>query len=188
MFTAGPYSYNQIIDFKITVYNQGTMPVQDIIVSDYVPSGYNYVGSTASLWNYNSISRVVTNTLYGPLYPGDSLTFIISMQLLPNASDLNAYTNKSEVTSAEDLNGNTQTGDYDSTPDTNPTNDNGGVPDSSTDDLITDNGTIDEDDHDPARIQVVDLALKKVLVTTPPHRYNQLLEFRITVYNHEIFQ
>ncbi len=183
VFTAGPYSYNQIIDFKITVYNQGTMPVQDIIVSDYVPSGYNYVGSTASLWNYNSISRVVTNTLYGPLYPGDSLTFIISMQLLPNASDLNAYTNKSEVTSAEDLNGNTQTGDYDSTPDTNPTNDNGGVPDSSTDDLITDNGTIDEDDHDPARIQVVDLALKKVLVTTPPHRYNQLLEFRITVYN-----
>ena len=41
----------------------------------------------------------------------------------------------------------------------------------------------DEDNHDLEIIQVVDLALKKVLTTPPPYSYGQNLTFTITVYN-----
>ena len=181
--TAGPYTYGQLIDFKITIFNQGNMTVNNIIASDYVPSGYDYVTSTANLWNYNTLTRVVTNTLYGPLKYGDSLSFIITMKLLPNAGDLKAYTNLSEIASARDSSNVTITNDYDSNPDTDPNNDIGGQPDTPTDNEINDHGTIDEDDHDPHRVQVVDLALRKWLITPAPHFYNQLQEFRIRVYN-----
>jgi uncharacterized repeat protein (TIGR01451 family) len=77
--------------------------------------------------------------------------------------------------------------DIDSTPDGTNGNDPGGVPDfggviSGTDDTIN-NENGDEDDHDPVKIEVFDLALRKVLTTTAPYNWGQALTFNVEVHN-----
>ena len=40
---------------------------------------------------------------------------------------------------------------------------------------------VDEDDQDPATVRIVDLALKKEIITAAPYSYGQAVTFRITI-------
>ena len=97
------------------------------------------------------------------------------MKVLPNPSDASAYLNYAEVSTIKDSLGNVRT-DIDSYSDNNKDNDGNVI-----DDEV--NSPFDEDDHDPARIDVYDLALRKVLTTPEPYTYGQDLTYRIRVYN-----
>lgn len=74
-----------------------------------------------------------------------------------------------EIKSAVDENSTTVTNDIDSDFDMNPNDDMGGIPNSNSDNHITDDGNDtdndgikDDDDHDPARPEIVDFALEKM--------------------------
>ncbi|MBK8405620.1 MAG: DUF11 domain-containing protein [Saprospiraceae bacterium] len=41
----------------------------------------------------------------------------------------------------------------------------------------------DQDDHDPAGVNIFDLALRKTVVTGGPYTYGQDIDFKITVFN-----
>ena len=108
-----------------------------------------------------------------------------------------AWTNVSEVSSFEDTNGNSSLtdptiADSDSTPDDDPENDAGGNPDTPSDDVVDGDGTgtpgdedpaTDEDDSDPALLEIADLALIKTTADMGPFSYGDIVTFDITVFN-----
>ena len=70
--------------------------------------------------------------------------------------------------------------------DNKPTNDNPVTPQDPDDNNILGGGPNageDEDDHDPAAPMIVDLALKKEIITAAPYSYGQAVTFRITIEN-----
>ena len=74
--------------------------------------------------------------------------------------------------------------DLDSDPDDDPTDDAGGGPNTPTDDEIDEEDPVDEDDQDPHRPRIVDLALnKKVPNKEPFYVPGDTVPFLITIYN-----
>ncbi|NOT37233.1 MAG: DUF11 domain-containing protein [Saprospiraceae bacterium] len=181
--TAGPYTYGQLVDFRISVFNQGTITAQDIEISDYIPSGFSFSGTDNPDWTGGG--SLAKTTIQGPLASGDSTFVVIRLKVLPNPGSAKAYVNDAEISRAEDLTGTPRTDDIDSSPDGNQTNDNGGIVYSSDDNEINESGKNgdDEDDHDPAGINIWDLALNKKLDDPGPYAYGDKLPFTITVYN-----
>ena len=183
VITAGPYSYGQDVDFNIRIFNQGNLTAQNINVVDYVPAGFQFIaGGVNAAWSYSAGLSQASRIVSGPLKPGDSLDITIRLRTISNPGSSTAYINFSEIKSAQDSLGTTSV-DIDSNPDDNPNNDIGGEPGGPTDNLIDDDGTIDEDDHDPAMINVYDLALIKVTATAGPYSVGQVVDFKITVIN-----
>ncbi|MBK7243356.1 MAG: DUF11 domain-containing protein [Saprospiraceae bacterium] len=183
--TAGPYSYGQDIDFKIKVYNQGSVAAQNVNLVDYVPTGFQFIaGGVNTGWTYSAGNRQATRTLAGKLKPSDSAEVTIRLRLLANGATADAYTNLAEIKSAQDTTG-APGQDIDSNPDDDPNNDTGGEPGGPTDDEINQVPPIDEDDHDPAIINIFDLAIRKTLINpaTGPYTYGQVHTFRVVVFN-----
>jgi uncharacterized repeat protein (TIGR01451 family) len=172
--TVGP---NDLVTFTITVYNQGNVAAKNIDIVDYIPSGLILNDND---WTNNG-NGTASYTIAGPINPGGSATVDITFTVSANASG--SIVNLTEISDAEDTSGN-HPDDVDSTPDTNSGNDTIGGDD------ITDNSNGDEDDHDPATINVeqpkdFDLALVKKLklgqsATVQP---GDNVTFTITVYN-----
>jgi uncharacterized repeat protein (TIGR01451 family) len=188
IITPGPYTYGQNITFRITVANQGNETATNIMVSDYVPAGFAFSSNNG----WAGSAPLITRTIPGPLTPGGSTTVDLVLSLQPSAT-ANAWLNVAEISSFTDVGGNAiGQFDIDSDPDQSPNNDAGGLAGSPADNHLNGNGTgapnsgtaaTDEDDHDPALVNVFDLALKKELVTAGPYTNGQLLTFNITVYN-----
>ncbi len=155
------YKKNDLVDFRITVYNQGGVPAKNIKIVNYIPQGLMFNQSDNPLWTLSG--SIATTTLTQTLLPGTSTSIIIKLSLMSN--ELSKIIDVAEIESATDHNGITQL-DVDSSPDNISNNDNGGNINSPTDNKIDDDGTIDEDDEDPAMPQVVDLALKQILNTS----------------------
>jgi gliding motility-associated-like protein/uncharacterized repeat protein (TIGR01451 family) len=157
-----------VVDFVVTVVNQGDFIVDSIQITDYIPTNSTYFDNgewtMVTVSNYNRLLTVANGDLpAGGLLPGQSDTARIRLQL---ASPLAAGTlieNFSEISSATDDAGDTFT-DIDSTPDA--TDDDLLLVDNE----INGNGKVggDEDDHDKASVTIngFDLALIKQ-VTTP---------------------
>ncbi|MBK8627118.1 MAG: DUF11 domain-containing protein [Saprospiraceae bacterium] len=190
----GPFSYGQIVKFDIDVLNQGNLPVRNINVVDYLPSGFSYVGpQNFPRWNYDQFSHFAITNVNQTLQPGQSRRVSIFLRIRPTTEFAFGWDNYSEVYSFEDLDGNEVSElDVDSTPDAIIDNDAGGQPYSPADNFVDGNGTgtpgdgaasTDEDDHDPERIEIIDLALRKTLVTAGPYAYGDLLQFNIEVFN-----
>ncbi len=180
--TASPYAYGDTITYAITVYNQGNVNATNIEVTDFVPAGLQFDPALNTHWTGSapSVTTLITDTLS----TGDSSVVNIQLILLPNAGGIDDYTNIAEISSSEDDMGNDTSGDdIDSTPDTDPTNDPGGEPNGDSDDQVDGNGTDDEDDNDPATIEVFDLALKKTTNNVGPFAYGDVITFDFTVYN-----
>ncbi|MBK9565291.1 MAG: DUF11 domain-containing protein [Saprospiraceae bacterium] len=189
----GPFSYGQIVKFDIQVLNQGNLPVRNVRVNDYIPTGFtgSALGANFPTWTFgpNSATTIIPATLQ----PGQSTSVSIYLQVQPTTNFVTGWDNYAEVYQFEDLSGNNVGNqDVDSDPDTNPTNDPGGQPNSPADNFVDGNGTgtpgdgassTDEDDHDPERIEIIDLALRKTLVTAGPYAYGDLLQFNIEVFN-----
>ncbi len=186
----GPFLYGDIVYFNIEVYNQGSIQASDIVISDYIPCGFIYDPTNdGNGWSYDPATRIATRTVAGPIVPGDDVTIGINLEIqqcLDNDTD--SFTNYTEISDyTSDDPDYPDPVDVDSNDDTIDDNDSGGTPDDpNEDDVITGDSYMgdDEDDHDPERIEVFDLALKKELVTiNDPYRYGDLLEFKITVCN-----
>ncbi|MBL0100661.1 MAG: DUF11 domain-containing protein [Saprospiraceae bacterium] len=169
--------------FNIEVFNQGNVTAQNIVVSDYIPSGYTFAANNG----WTGGPSVITQTIAGPLAPGTStgpLPLVLTLVMDVTGDD--AWDNYAEVSAAQDTQGNNRNDDADSVADNNPANDNPVQPGDPNDNNILgggSNASEDEDDHDPAAPRIVDLALIKEIVTPGPYSYGQNVTFRITVQN-----
>jgi uncharacterized repeat protein (TIGR01451 family) len=193
------FSYLQDVEYVFTIYNQGSVPATNIEITDYLSPALQYMNSPKNLlrgWNYNNILHTAKRTYTNVLLPGQSDT--IKLDLMPvqfYVDPDNAWTDFAEISDADDTDPNTllKPADIDSAPDSIKVNDAGGKPNSPADNFINGDGsgipgsplaTKDEDDHDPHKIQIFDLALRKTKVT--PGSFFQVGEdvvFQITVYN-----
>jgi len=144
-----PILSGDVVTYQITVFNQGDIPNEDIVVSDYIPMGLSLVDQ-----DWSSLSpQLASYNIPGPLNPGQSITFDIDLKVGPTANGTIA--NYAEISSSfnEDINiangEDTPLPDVDSVP--NNVNDETG-------DVIIDdqtngsgpNANQDEDDHDIA--------------------------------------
>ena len=181
--TPGPYAYGDVVTYAITVYNQGNIPATNIGVSDFIPSGLIYDPALNPTWSGAApiVTTVITDTLWST---GDSMIVYIDLSIAPTNDGLAGYTNIAEINGSEDEKGNdTSNNDADSKPDNDPTNDNGGIVGESSDNQVNGSSENDEDDQDPALVEVFDLALNKTTSTPGPYAYGDIMTYDLTVYN-----
>ncbi len=187
------FRYGDFLTFNLTVYNQGDVAVKNVEITDYVPEGFTFDAIRNPLWNGADSDNPVY-TIGNTIMPGDSVKFNIT--LLCNyigAPNPESWVNIAEISKIHNVEGEDISAfDYDSTPDDTPDNDSGGKPDSPSDNSVDGTGTgvsgsedanTDEDDADPVRVKVYDLALRKKLVAPEFYTYYDLLTFEITVFN-----
>ncbi len=192
----GTVTYGDTLSMLIQIFNQGNVPTSYIEVTDYLPAGFSFIDSEEinPNWDGTDPSNPVYTWTGDTLYHGEMTEIRIAVVLeMVSAPDSSSWTNYSEISHFRDTTG-MELQDVDSTPDNDPNNDAGGQPDSDADDYIDGDGTgdfgdgvaeTDEDDHDPLRLQVYDLALRKVVSTnnTLPFQYDDVAIFDITVFN-----
>ncbi len=172
--TDGPFEYDDDVEFSIEVTNQGNIDANNLVISDYIPCGYEFNSLINPNWVYDDNTRIATRTV-ASLTVGNSTTISIFLTLAP-CDEENAWVNYAEISSA--MGGS----DIDSTPDSDDDNDSGGVPDTDTDDS-TDNTDGDEDDHDPALVEIFDLALIKTIEVDGPYDFGDQVVFDIQIFN-----
>ncbi|MBK8505305.1 MAG: DUF11 domain-containing protein [Saprospiraceae bacterium] len=199
--TPGPYKYGSIINYDIVVFNQGVQPVQNILVTDYLPAGLRFLPALNTGWGFDAKGYLKRN-IAGPIPAMGTDTVKLTVEVQPSPIS-DAWTNYSEITSFQDTNGiDFSDFDDDSTPDDDPENDFGGRPESPADDYVDGDGTGglgdgdatgDEDDHDPALLPIFDVALIKQIDSTgtmaiTQTNFNQLayhdtIKFRLSLSN-----
>ena len=185
-----PTSYDDELTFKIKVINQGSLDAEQVVVADTIPAGFTFDGPSNPGWNFNPTSRIATILIPGPILiaQADSVDLILGLECTPGSpSD---WTNIAEIASAIDPLSGLGNLDVDSPMDQNFSNDIGGTPDSPEDNHVDDDGTdvdgdgiTDEDNHDPERIRIVDLALRKTVTSAPPYAVGTPVTFTISVFN-----
>ncbi len=154
MVTVGEFpKYGVNIPFNITVENQGTSEIYDIIVRNTIPAGYTFDPS-GTAWIVDATDpSVYTNTIAGPIDPSESE--LITINLVPIASpDSTDWINEVEITEFRDGPGGTICSDGD----------------------LSDNS-------DSVAVALFDLAVRKELITPIPYCYGQLVTFRTYVMN-----
>ena len=154
MVTVGSFpDYGVSIPFNITIENQGSNDVYDVIVSNTIPAGYTFDPS-GTAWVVDGINpNVYNNTIAGPIAAAS--TALITINLVPIAApDSTDWINTAEITEFRDGPGGTVCLDSD----------------------LSDN-------MDMVAVSLFDLALRKELITPTPHCYGQLLTFRTYIMN-----
>ncbi|MCB9325536.1 MAG: PKD domain-containing protein, partial [Lewinellaceae bacterium] len=162
----GPFQQGGSVTFQIEVFNQGDLEATNVQVTDYIPTGL-----TLSDGAWSQSGNLATRTIAGPIAAnGGSATITISFNIDADYEG-SSIVNYAEISHAENpLN----QPDIDSTPDQDNTNDAGGQPNSPADNAVNGNGsgtpgdgnpTTDEDDHDPALIQLPVITLDKTFVS-----------------------
>ena len=173
-------TFGSLVDFKITVVNQGEKLAKGVTVTDYLNDAYSFSASDNPGWNLSGekIEYVYT----GDIAPGAEQIFYLRLQVedFAMASELLNY---AEISGASDNSGPVLS-DIDSSFDNIGDNDTGGEFNTDTDDEIDDSGTSDEDDHDVAGPNMFDLALKiEDKETDKIYRAGDRVDFIISVYN-----
>src|SRR5690606_409396 len=194
--TPSPYVYGDTLLMNIELINQGNVPVHYIEVTDYLPAGFTFIDDAMANpnWDGTDPSNPVYTWMGDTLFHAETDTIHIKVILsMVDSPDSSSWTNYSEISLARDIS-DVEINDIDSEADNNPDNDPGGQPDSPADNYVDGDGTgnpgdgvpeTDEDDHDPLRVEVYDLALCKVISTNNslPFAYNDTAIFDITVFN-----
>ncbi|HHH53012.1 MAG TPA: DUF11 domain-containing protein, partial [Bacteroidetes bacterium] len=191
-----PVRPGDIVPFTITVCNQSDITVETLELTDYIPAGFSLADPawTAGTVGHTGVSASKTFSVAngglpgGGLVGGQCLEFIINLEVNSHA-DPGDFTNYAEITDAIDEFGNSD--DSDSTPgsdsaleqsvgcgDPDDNNMNGSGPSQ-----VLGGEDEDEDDHDPACVDIFDLALKKVETSTGPYKYGDPVTFTYTIYN-----
>ena len=183
IITPGPYAWGDTIEYSIVVVNQGNVPAFNVMLTDYIPAGLTYDASLNGAWT--GAAPTVESLIEGPIGMSDTVRVPIFLVLTQTSGGSDDFTNISEISSADDDTDDTNDPpeDADSDADNDDGNDNGGEPNEDSDDQFDGDGTDDEDDHDPAIIEVFDLALKKTTSATGPFSYGDTITFDFTVYN-----
>ena len=186
-----PFDYGDIIPFKITVFNQGSIIAKNIKITDKIPCGYQFILANNPGWIQNALNQTAEYTLAQPLAPGASTDVLLYLNVKDCLTTGDSWVNIAEISSAQDNSGNLMnSNDFDSNFDSNFTNDPGGTPDTAEDNQLYGDGKNgpangymrEEDDSDPARIYVFDLAMTKTLANPNP-KYGDILTFNLTIYN-----
>jgi uncharacterized repeat protein (TIGR01451 family) len=173
-----PVKLNETVTFEMEVFNQGNVTAGSFSLVNYIPAGFKFEPSLNPAWTLNGNNATIKIT--DAIQPGSSKK--IPIRLILKSQNLTNLIDVAEITAFWDVNNNLLK-DFDSTPDNNPTNDKGGQLYTATDNVINDDGTIDEDDQDPASIDIFDLALILTTDQVNPVKKNQDVLFHITVCN-----
>lgn len=200
LITPGPYSEGQELDFRIRVYNQGNIVIEDLVVEDFIDEGYGYdpVVNAPLGWT-NSYTTLIggvptlfpdtLNVMEGIfLATEDSIDIFIKLNLELDATDISEWYNYAHVWVATDTVGNNRFDDADSNPFAPTSLEFAVIPGSPNDDNIFSMGKsvipqIEEDDHDVANVDYFDLSLTKNLPAILPTKYNDDVTFDIVVKN-----
>ena len=170
------FELGDMVEFEITVVNEGTLDAANIEVTDFADPGLIFI----SQGNNNSTNVTGTNPVFtiADLDRGDSETFTLIYQIDSNFSG-DALMNIVEITSDDGDDVDSDPNSDKETPDgldtTNIGDDDGG-----------NIGESDDDDEDMVMIVVgrdYDLAIDKEIVTDGPFQLGDEVTFRITVTN-----
>jgi uncharacterized repeat protein (TIGR01451 family) len=150
----GPSQVGQVVKFSIEVFNQGTLPVKDVVITDYIPSGLELASVTGnSIWTL--VDTVATTTLTGVLLPDSAKLICIWLKVKANAKPTNVV-NMAEISEVVDTLGNDISNrDIDSNAD-DINGDKGNDLYSDLDNVLDESGRNgeDEDDHDQAYVLI----------------------------------
>lgn len=169
-----PVKLNEIVYFNMEIYNQGNVAVNSLDLVNYIPSGFQFEQGLNPSWTLNGTKAFLK--LNEIILPGQSKTVSIALRL--KSRDLANLIDVAEIAGMYDASG-VSLKDYDSTPDQIQGNDAGGVLYASTDNMIQDDGSIDEDDQDPASIQILDLALILTTTETKPVKRTRMFYYKL---------
>ncbi|MBK8846371.1 MAG: DUF11 domain-containing protein [Bacteroidetes bacterium] len=170
--SAGPFVPGSDVTFTLTVYNQGTLDASNIQITDYIPTGMSLNDAD---WTASG-NTATMNSVIASLPKGGTTTVDITLRV-NNSYQGATLTNVAEISSSTNALG---LSDIDSPEDNDPNNDAGGAPNSPADNAINGDGTgtpggtnatTDEDNADPAQINVTqtyDLALTKSIIKCRP--------------------
>ena len=175
--TATTVSAGDDVLFTLEVFNQGTLDAYNITLTDYIPSGMSL---NDAAWTDNLDGTATLTSPIASLAAGTSTTVDITLTVDASFQGT-SLTNNAEISSADDDTDDTNTPptDVDSTPNTDPTDDVMGA------DNVVDGTNGDEDDHDPATVnvgQTFDLALIKTTTATTVSAGDDVL-FTLEVFN-----
>jgi len=144
----GPYLPGELVEFKFSIYNQGNVEATDIVITDYLNTGFTFTPGGANT-GWTAVGNNAEYIYAGPLAAGDLVTISIFLEItIPTGASLDSWINEGEISSASGE-------DADSVSDNNPDNDNDVTPGSEKDDEVNEhaNGE-DEDDNDVADVLV----------------------------------
>jgi uncharacterized repeat protein (TIGR01451 family) len=199
LLTAGPFTEGQDVDFRIRVYNQGNVVIQDLVVEDFVPEGFGFDldDNAAFGWTTSYAATVGGSSQVFPdtlnvmedlfLETEDSVDIMIRLQLEYDGTEISDWYNFAHIWVATDTVGNSRFDDADSNPFTTDSLEFAVIPGSINDNNIFSFGKsvtpqVEEDDHDVANVSFFDLALTKTATSTPTG-YGQDVTFDIVVRN-----
>jgi len=192
---AGAYNVGATVPYEITIHNQGNQTVDSIKITDYIRAGYNFTPNNG--WVANGSNACLTATVGNGLIPAPgiapqgNITFTLELVVAPGAN-LENLLNIAEITGSGDVAGLDQDDDVDSTADDIPDNDAGGAVGTASDNVVDGDGSgdlegedplTDEDDQDPAIIQLFDLAVAIEDATNTITMYGEDIVFPIILEN-----
>lgn len=174
-----PVRPGDTIEYTITVFNQGTEPVQDIVLVDSISAGLLFdQGIQLFGWHLDGTPNRVTFEIDDPIQPLDSAKVKLFYIIKPGCLYYNDLWNFAEIAHFDNLFGALKdTADIDSKPDKFFWNDN------VVNDIIDDDGTLDEDDHDIQIPPIFDLAVRQIELVNLPVKIGQDVPYEITVFN-----
>ncbi|NNE13814.1 MAG: DUF11 domain-containing protein, partial [Saprospiraceae bacterium] len=180
-----PVDLNQVVTFDYTICNQGFTIVDSIEITDYVPPCYGFTPNNG--WVASGSDAVRTLTIANGGIPSGGIPtpasapancITISLDLTVICGTPADLINYAEITAHRDTAGNTE--DIDSSPGSDNGLERSVLPGDPNDDSFTD---INEDDHDPADVPLVDVALRMTTSEIPPFNYGDQIDFIIEVIN-----
>ena len=158
-----PVVPGDVMKFNIVVYNQGNTEATNVELTNFVMEDNLFLNVISKLDGWDEINSEVSKfNVAGPILPGTSDTSCVYLEVVSGAmSDIITW---SEISRTDQTDADCY--DIDSTPNDINGDDVGGDVENGSDNVITDDGNdydndgiADEDDHDPAMLDVQDLAL-----------------------------
>ena len=189
----GSRFYGESIAFDIQVVNQGNVDLTNVEITDYIPCGFAYDVVNNPVWaeiGGNAITTIPN------LDVGQTISLSLSLTLVELSGACtfdSAWLNETELSALfDDALNNVSLQDFDSRSNSVLGDDAGGAPNTPSDNSLLGDGTglvgdiiaaTDEDDHDPALLDVYDLTLDKTVTSTGPYGQDSIVNYQITVTN-----
>ncbi|MBK8625464.1 MAG: DUF11 domain-containing protein [Saprospiraceae bacterium] len=173
---------NRAVTFTTTICNQGTIDAASYQITNYLNSTLDFDPSINTGWLISSDLTRLTYDENKVLLPGECRDYKLYGRVKEGitASKIENYAEISR-NACSNL---TSNDDFDSTPDNISDNDKGGQPNTANDNKMDDHGDTDEDDHDPATVNLFlyDLSLTKTIKTRRASAGDEII-FDLTIRN-----
>jgi len=159
------------IEFVVTIYNQGDVPVTNLTVGDFLPPELEYIDShhlNSDSWKFDQTEKFITASYSNYLKPAESISLKLKARIIGGIPN-EVITNIAEIIGYVDQYGR-ELMDVDSTPDSDPINDGQPI-----DNQISDRG--DEDDHD---IATFTLKEEEKFINLTYEYLGQKIKYRVT--------